>query len=380
MRKLFSLIVALILTLNINAQICPLDEAVDFTAIDNYGNEIHLFDILDNGQAVFIHFFLTYNFDPLIMPYMTEAFRIMGCNMNEVFFMEIAHREDNVECQDWIDRFHVAYPTISIEGGGQDITDLYDIQACPTLILIMPDRSITIHGAYELYPTSTDDVVNALAQYGNLQPHNCNGSVHLENDTVMIIQNTYRPGRLALTNLTNNDIIIESFTSDSIFDMHCFHEDNEVTNGGMTLYSGQTQAVQVYVDVNDRQNFEGKMYIHTSEGDLEANIIYVTPLNIIENNDNNFSVFPNPAKDFVIIKCNNLETVSIYNALGQKMEEIHNCEDQQSISIAHYPRGIYYIVGVARLERATACTPCKNASQLHHTPIVISTAKIQKIF
>ena len=26
-------------------------------------------------------------------------------------------------------------------------------------------------------------------------------------------------------------------------------------------------------------------------------------------------------------------------------------------------------VGVARLERATACTPCKNASQLHHTPI-----------
>ena len=28
-------------------------------------------------------------------------------------------------------------------------------------------------------------------------------------------------------------------------------------------------------------------------------------------------------------------------------------------------------VGVARLERATACTPCKNASQLHHTPMKI---------
>ena len=28
-------------------------------------------------------------------------------------------------------------------------------------------------------------------------------------------------------------------------------------------------------------------------------------------------------------------------------------------------------VGVARLERATACTPCKNASQLHHTPIAL---------
>jgi len=31
-----------------------------------------------------------------------------------------------------------------------------------------------------------------------------------------------------------------------------------------------------------------------------------------------------------------------------------------------------FVVGVARLERATACTPCKNASQLHHTPIAFN--------
>ena len=33
-------------------------------------------------------------------------------------------------------------------------------------------------------------------------------------------------------------------------------------------------------------------------------------------------------------------------------------------------------VGVARLERATACTPCKNASQLHHTPIAFNCVEI----
>ncbi len=33
------------------------------------------------------------------------------------------------------------------------------------------------------------------------------------------------------------------------------------------------------------------------------------------------------------------------------------------------------LVGVARLERATACTPCKNASQLHHTPIAFALQK-----
>ncbi len=37
-------------------------------------------------------------------------------------------------------------------------------------------------------------------------------------------------------------------------------------------------------------------------------------------------------------------------------------------------------VGVARLERATACTPCKNASQLHHTPIALAAAKIRMFF
>ena len=44
-------------------------------------------------------------------------------------------------------------------------------------------------------------------------------------------------------------------------------------------------------------------------------------------------------------------------------------------------------VGVARLERATACTPCKNASQLHHTPIAfmrcnlsICGCKIRNVF
>ena len=39
-----------------------------------------------------------------------------------------------------------------------------------------------------------------------------------------------------------------------------------------------------------------------------------------------------------------------------------------------------FFVGVARLERATACTPCKNASQLHHTPIALAAAKIRMFF
>ena len=43
-------------------------------------------------------------------------------------------------------------------------------------------------------------------------------------------------------------------------------------------------------------------------------------------------------------------------------------------------RILLLFVGVARLERATACTPCKNASQLHHTPIALAAAKIRMFF
>ena len=173
MKKLIILIGFLFFGAGLHAQITPLQEAVDFTVIDVQGHEHNLFEILDGGQAVFIHFFLTYNFDPPIMPFMTEAYRIMGCNQHDVYFMEIAHREDNQECLQWIDRFHVEYPTISVEGGGLKVYDDYGITACPTLVLIMPDRSITIHGAMELYPFSTDDIIVALDQYGGLQPHIC---------------------------------------------------------------------------------------------------------------------------------------------------------------------------------------------------------------
>ena len=38
------------------------------------------------------------------------------------------------------------------------------------------------------------------------------------------------------------------------------------------------------------------------------------------------------------------------------------------------------LVGAARLERATACTPCKNASQLHHAPIAFALQNYKKTF
>lgn len=116
MKKILSILIAIGLGLNLQAQICPLQEAVDFSATDLHGNKIHLFGILDSGQAVFIHFFINYNADPQLIPFITEAFHTMGCNTQDVFFMEISHRLTHQECQEWADQHHVAYPTITIKG------------------------------------------------------------------------------------------------------------------------------------------------------------------------------------------------------------------------------------------------------------------------
>lgn len=194
MKKILSILIAIGLGLNLQAQICPLQEAVDFSATDLHGNKIHLFGILDSGQALFIHFFINYNADPQLVPFVTEAFHTMGCNTHDVFFMEISHRLTHQECQEWADQHHVDYPSIGIEGGSCDIYDTYGITASPTFILIMPDRSITIHGVMELYPFSANDIVNALAQYGNLQPDDCTGTLAVETDTVFISESL--PGRI----------------------------------------------------------------------------------------------------------------------------------------------------------------------------------------
>ena len=112
--KILTLLTLLLLTMQVNAQVCPLQEAVDFTATDCRGNEVHLFDILDSGQAVMIHFFIYHDLCAMLMPFMTNAYSIMGCNTQDVYFMGISYRDTDIDCQHWIDEVHVTSPTIGV--------------------------------------------------------------------------------------------------------------------------------------------------------------------------------------------------------------------------------------------------------------------------
>ena len=92
MKKVFTLLLALAFGFGLKAQ-CPLTQAVDFTATDVHGTEVHLFDILDGGQYVLVDFFFV-NCGPCqqATPKVVESYYAMGCNQHDVYYIEISMR------------------------------------------------------------------------------------------------------------------------------------------------------------------------------------------------------------------------------------------------------------------------------------------------
>ena len=343
MKKLSILIAFLLFGAGLHAQQTNLTEAVDFTVTDCHGQTYNLFEILDRGQAVFIDFFFyTCGQCQVISPYITGSYTQMGCNMHDVFYIEISYIDSDAVCQQWANEQGVEFPTVGKDGGGNEVFDLYGINACPTLVLIMPDRSIPIQGLLQLYPFSAQDVVNAMQQNG-LQPHDCTGTLTVNPQTLHIHRDetTCEPGLLTISNMTAEDVTVNAFTADDPFMLQCLYNGQDVTEG-MSVAAGQSATVEVYVDVLVKETFEGKMYISTSAGDFEVDIIYETTVGLSENNST-LSLFPNPAHESVTIQGENLGIISIYNVLGQKVDTFFAKESQMVIPTAKYQNGIYFV-------------------------------------
>lgn len=342
MKKLYILLAFLLFGVGLRAQQTNLTEAVDFTVTDCHGQTYNLFEILDRGQAVFIDFFFySCGQCQVISPYITGSYTQMGCNLHDVFYIEISYIDSDAVCQQWANEYGVEFPTVGRDGGGNEVFDLYGIQACPTLVLIMPDRSIPIQGLLDLYPFSAQDVVNAMQRNG-LQPHDCTGTLTVNPQTMHIYDDgeTYEPGLLTISNMTGDGVTVNAFTAD-LFALQCLYEGQDVTEG-MTVAAGQTATLEVYVDVPVKDSFEGKMYVNTSAGNFEVNIIYETTFGIDESNAT-LALFPNPANESVTLRGENLGVVSIYNTLGQEVDTFFSEESQMVIPTAKYQEGIYFV-------------------------------------
>lgn len=237
MKKILILIIGMMIGFGLKAQ-CPLGQAVDFTATDCHGTEVHLFDILDGGQYVLIDFFF-YNCGACneTAPMMVQAYEAFGCNEHDVFFMEISDRDSDATCQTWTTKYGVEYPTISAAAGGNTITNQYGIPAWPTIILIAPNHRIVINDLWPIY--TTQDIIDAMEAQG-VEQHECLASLDESSTTVT-------------------------------------------------------------------------------------------------------SLFPNPANESLTLKGESLGTISIFNALGQKIETFETSGNEFTIPTSHFENGVYFI-------------------------------------
>ena len=321
----------------------PPDIMPDFTATDIDGNEIHLYDLLDGGQTVLLNLFLRDTYSEEIMPFVTESYRLFGCNQNDVYYIEICPQDEDDACRAWAQRFGVTYPTISRTGGGNDIAQSIPVAYYPTVAIVNPDHSFAYRDLYPIENTQT--IVNALEGLG-CEQHECPqiGELVLSTDTVYVYQDcVVDPGEFTVYNMTTENVQIIGYLSDE-FDIECDSGYGGTSIIGMAIAPSDSLTVRVWAYPTGKEPVvSGTMRLITSIGEFEVTIIFEWLEGVEESQKNNYFLYPNPANEFVTLKGENLGTVRVYNALGQKVEEFEANSNELHFGISHYGNGVYYL-------------------------------------
>ena len=145
--------------------------------------------------------------------------------------------------------------------------------------------------------------------------------------------------RVSITNLTSEDLVVNRCYAEN-FRVECLYEGTNIAETGMFIPIGETVFLDTYATPLVKDVY-GTLYIDTDFGIYPITIYYESTLDVDENIQA-FSLTPNPANDFVTLKGENLGLVSVFNMLGQKMEDLLAEGKELLISTAHYPNGIYF--------------------------------------
>ena len=172
MKKFLSLIIAMVFSIGLKAQ-----SVSDFTATDYFGNEIHLYEILEGGQYVLLHVNTRTNeATPTVTPPLVEAYKKLGCNQHDVFFIGIVPNGTTNVTKKYVEEYGIEYPMIhntdesnGMEGPAMDIWQALQCEM-PTTMLIAPDKSIAIDDISNI--KTVDDVTTALAEFG-IEEYEC---------------------------------------------------------------------------------------------------------------------------------------------------------------------------------------------------------------
>jgi hypothetical protein len=218
--------------------------APDFNCIDDYGKQVHLYDILDDDQYAFLYFFIpdTEDQEGQFAQIIAESYYYYGANQDEVYFVGIAPTGDSLSVDWWKVDYQVDFPIIHkfTEGSDvHDICDAYGVQFLARLILVAPDRQIIID---DLWPVeSTQHLINefdaAIAEHKKSV-----GVAELENNYAIYPN----PASLEVKIISNGDANVK------IFDMtgRCVKDINVTENATIDIKDLNTGVY--FVNVNGK--------------------------------------------------------------------------------------------------------------------------------
>lgn len=149
--------------------------------------------------------------------------------------------------------------------------------------------------------------------------------------------------RVTVTNHTSEDLVINRCYAEN-FIIEFLYEGENIAETGFVVPLGESVGFEVYATPSLKQENDiyGTIFIDTDFGVYTIALYYETTYGV-EEQATDFSIAPVPASDFVSITGENLGKVSIYNAVGQRVEEFDTEGNNLRISATDYPNGIYFV-------------------------------------
>ena len=149
-----------------------------------------------------------------------------------------------------------------------------------------------------------------------------------------------------LPNLPVNCIVSQSLTNDDLYigtDVGVYYKDNSMSDW-IPFMTGLPNVVVKELE------------IHYTEGTISAATfgrgVWKSPLNTLpsainENENGHFSIYPNPAENYITVSISSLYytdvIISLYNLTGQILLEKEISSEKNTLSIANLPKGCYIV-------------------------------------
>ena len=140
----------------------------NFSMTDIHGKEWNMYSELSKGKTVVLDFFFV-DCKPCqkLTPVVQSIYESFGSDTGNVVVFGISDRDNNSRVRQFEATYGVTYPSCGIEGGGDTITDLYQLNytflGWPTYAVICPDTTI-------FWAIEKSDSLNALTDSLNQCP------------------------------------------------------------------------------------------------------------------------------------------------------------------------------------------------------------------